>query len=324
MEVPEGLDLPPDKQGCVCKLKKALYGLKQSPKAWFDRIDLHLILAGFLKNPSDSNVYKYQDNEGFVMLALYVDDTVLVSNSPHHTLAKVKKMLSLEFAMTDLGELHSFLGIKIERMWAQHTISLSQAAYVQQVLAKYNMTEVKPSSTPMNTSAKLSNKSCPTTKEEIEAMALIPYRQACGSLQHLQVSTRPDISKATSVVCQFFQNPGQQHWTAVKCVLRYLKGTQNYGLVYKREELKNPGSSTLQIVSYTDSDWAEDPDLRRSTAVYVTMASSAPLSWSSKRLQIVCLSSTEAEYAACTEAAKELISHRKFAEGLGTPIQGST
>lgn len=153
-------------------------------------------------------------------------------------------------------------------------------------------------------------------------MLEIPYRQACGSLQHLQVSTRPDISKATSVCCQYFQNPGMQHWTAVKRVMRYLKGTQQYGLVYRQEQTEGASKPTLKVVGYSDSDWAGDADLRRSTAAYAIMANSAPLSWSSRRLPTVCLSSTEAEYAAVTEAAKELVAHKKLSEGLGFSTPG--
>lgn len=73
-----------------------------------------------------------------------MDDTVLVSNNLQGTLARVKNMLSSEFTMNDLGELHSFLGIRVERMWATHQILLSQSAYIQQVLTKYNMLQAKP------------------------------------------------------------------------------------------------------------------------------------------------------------------------------------
>lgn len=146
-------------------------------------------------------------------------------------MAKVKTMLSSEFSMSDLGELHSFLGIKVERIWEAHSISLSQAAYIEQVLLKYNMSKAKPCQTPMTAATKLTSESSPKTQEEQLAMADVPYRQACGPLQHLQVSTRPDINKATSVCCQFFQNPGSDHWTAVK-------GTTNYALCERNNKFE--------------------------------------------------------------------------------------
>lgn len=306
------------------QVDSALYGLKQSPRAWFNRIDTYLTASGFEKNPSDNNVYKLQDPDGFVLLAFYVDDTVLVSNNPQGTMSRVKRMLSSAFAMGDLGDLHSFLGTKIEQSWQDCWISLNQSAYIEQVLTKYNMSSAKPVHTPMAGSAKLTSKSSPKTKEEIRAMALIPYRQACGSLEHLQVSTRLDISKATSTCCQFFQNPGNDHWTAVKRIMRYLEGTQNLGLIYRQQQNGSTENQMLRLVGFTDSGWAGDAEQRRSTTAYAVMAISAPLSWSSKRLQTICLSSIEVEYAACTKAAKELVSHQKFAEGLGRKYEHPT
>lgn len=110
----------------------------------------------------------------------------------------------------------------------------------------------------------------------------------------------------------------------MKCIMRYLKGTQNLGLVYRQQQNEATQNNMLRLVGFTDSDWAGDAEQRRSTAAYAVMAISAPLSWSSKRLHTICLSSTEAEYAARTEAAKELVSHRKFAEGLGQKYEHPT
>lgn len=106
--------------------------------------------------------------------------------------------------------------------------------------------------------------------------------------------------------------------------MRYVKGTTNLRLVYRKNVTADQDKVMLKLTGYTDSDWARDSEQRRSTAAYAVMANSAALSWSSKRLHTVCLSSTEAEYVACTEAAKELVSHRKFAEGLGAKPEGPT
>lgn len=102
--------------------------------------------------------------------------------------------------------------------------------------------------------------------------------------------------------------------------MRYLQGTASLGLVYKKES----DVSKFRVIGFTDLDWAGDSDQRHSIAAYTIMAALAPVSWSCKRLQTICLSSTKAEYAACTEAAKELLSHRKFQEGLGLQLSGPT
>lgn len=303
MELPQGYDPRPGNEHLVCKLKKALYGLKQSPNKWFECIRDYLIACGFEQNPSDTNVSILRDSQGFVLLALYVDDTILVSNSPE-TLQKAKDILSTRFSMTDMGELHSFLGMRITRDRTEGTITLSQEKYVQQVLRKFHMESAKPSATPMSTSARLVALPTPLSAEDLQLMEQIPYKNACGSLQHLQILTHLDISKAVSQVCQYFQAYGNEHWTAVKRVLRYLKGTASYGLIYKAERVPGRSVTKLQLTAYSDSDWAGDLEKRCSTAGYAVVAASAAISWSSKRLQTICLSSAEAEYSA--EAARRL------------------
>lgn len=152
--------------------------------------------------------------------------------------------------------------MSISRIETEHLISLNQENNIQLVLIKYNMQAAKPSLTPMAKFAKLTAEASPKAEEELTKMALVPYRQACKSLQHLQFSTRPDISKATSVACQFFQNLGSSHWTALKRIMRYLKGTKNYELVYRQSQSNIPGQGTLHIEGFTDSDWAGDADQR--------------------------------------------------------------
>lgn len=216
--------------------------------------------------------------------------------------------------MTDLGELHSFLGISVKRNRVSHKIKLSQHAYVLQVLKKFNMEPCKPCATPASTSSQLSALKEPLSAKDIARMAEIPYRAACGSLQHLQVSTRPDVSKAVSHVCQFFHNYGEEHWSVVKRVMRYLKGTAKHGLLYRGDGKED--IPRLELTAYCDSNWAGDREQRKSTAAYVLLAAGTGVSWSSKKLQTICLSSAEAEYAACREAAKEIVCQSRFAEGM--------
>lgn len=125
------------------------------------------------------------------------------------------------------------------------------------------------------------------------------YRTLVGSLIYLTI-TRPDISFPVGVVSQFMQKPRKPHLDAVKRILRYLKNTMNYGLMYKQ-------SAEVLLSGFTDADWAGDPSSRRSTSGYCFDLGSAVISWCSKKQATIALSSTEAEYNAATLAAQECV-----------------
>jgi hypothetical protein len=130
-------------------------------------------------------------------------------------------------------------------------------------------------------------------------MSCVPYANAVGSLMYAMVITRPDISHVVGVVGRYIENPGKEHWAAVKWVLRYLSGTSNYSITYD-------GSSD-SVCGYVDSDFAGDLDKRRSTSRYALTLVGGPVSWMSKLQNIVALSTTEAEYMATSHACKETI-----------------
>ncbi|KAI5321887.1 hypothetical protein L3X38_030959 [Prunus dulcis] len=123
------------------------------------------------------------------------------------------------------------------------------------------------------------------------------YRSIVGALQYLTF-TRPDIAFSVHQVCQFMQTPMVTHFTAVKRILRYLKGTMHFGIRYTR--------GSLHLTAFSDADWAGDPNDRRSTTGLVVFLGSNPVSWSSKKQQTVSRSSTEAEYRALSTTSAEL------------------
>jgi len=126
---------------------------------------------------------------------------------------------------------------------------------------------------------------------------------------YLAVCSRRDISFAVSYLSQFYQNFRRQHWVAAKRVFRYLKGTIDLGLTYRK--------TGKPIVGYVDADWANCPQDRRSYTGYVFMLSGCPITWESRKQRTVALSSTEAEYMALTESAKEGLHLKRFLDELG-------
>ncbi|CAN6580790.1 unnamed protein product [Malus baccata var. baccata] len=167
-----------------------------------------------------------------------------------------------------------------------------QHKYVKELLQKANMEECKPCLTPCHPNQKLLNHGSPPISD------LTTYRSLVGALQYLTF-TRPDIAFSVNQVCQFMHQPLESHFTAVKCILRYLKGSMDLGLCF------TPGSLHLQ--AYIDADWAGDPNDRRSTTGFVVFIGSNPISWSSKKQHIVSRSSTEAEYRAMATTTAEVV-----------------
>ncbi|CAA0823451.1 cysteine-rich RLK (RECEPTOR-like protein kinase) 8 [Striga hermonthica] len=170
----------------------------------------------------------------------------------------------------------------------------------------------KPVGVPLGSQFRLSNKDSPKDDSEKERIRITPYASAIGSLMYAMVCTRPDIAHAVGVVSRFMSNPGVMHWEAVKWILRYLRGTKDRALVF--------GRSTLTLSGFVDADFAgSDLDKRRSTTGYVFTYGGTAVSWISKLQKIVTLSTTEAEYVAVTEAAKELVWLQNFLNELGRP-----
>ncbi|KAJ0455459.1 putative RNA-directed DNA polymerase [Helianthus annuus] len=185
MHQPPGF-VDPCKPSHVCRLTKSLYGLKQAPRAWFHRFSSFILAHGFKGSTRDNSLFVYRHGDHTAYLLLYVDDIVLTASSSDF-LTKIIKLLSGEFAMTDMGDLHYFLGISVTR--DVNGMFLSQSQYTQDILHRANMSECKPCATPVDTSSKLS----------ATDGTLLPdgtlYRSLAGALQYLTF-TRPDISYA--------------------------------------------------------------------------------------------------------------------------------
>eukprot|EP00253_Pinus_taeda_P018359 PITA_18359 len=138
----------------------------------------------------------------------------------------------------------------------------------------------KPVKVPFPIGVKLSAKKCPKTQEEEEEMSRVPYASALGSLMYAMVCIRPNIAHAVGVLSRFMSKPGKEHWTAVKRVFGYFRGTSYYGLCYQGR----PGlDRVLDIHGFVDADWARDLDQRRSTSGHVFNLFGGAVSWMSKR-----------------------------------------
>jgi hypothetical protein len=190
---------------------------------------------------------------------------------------QIKSNMSKYFDMTDLGLLHYCLGVEVWQTGSN--IFVSQTKYARSLLDRFRMTDCKISSTPMEKGLKLS------AKTDSKAVNESVYRQLVGSLIYL-TTTRPDLSYVVSFISRFMTTSKVEHWTATKRVLRYVKGTLDFGILYNRS--KDP-----RLCGYTDSDWAGCVDDRKSTSGYVFSLGMGAVTWTSKKQHAVALSSTK-------------------------------
>jgi hypothetical protein len=154
----------------------------------------------------------------------------------------------------------------------------------------------------------------PQTPEEIAEMEGVPYINAVGALNYLAIATRPDISYTVGVLARFTNNPGMQHWKAVKHLFRYLKGTLDYKLTY------SPSPSTELFTTFSDADHAGNPDNGRSTSGYLVKVGTGAISWRSRLQTLVALSTTEAEFIAAVSAGQEILFLRNLFKAFGYKI----
>ena len=178
-----------------------------------------------MRSTADECIYIKKTCESTLIITIYVDDLGLFATSKNE-MAKLKQDLKDNFTMTDLCEMKKILGIQVVRDQQAGTLKILQSTYIDKILAHFNMTDANPVSTPLYESVKLED-----TKEQVDDPTM-PYAKAIGSLMYAAIQTRLDISFTVQHLSQYTTNPTQDHWTAVKHVLQYLKGTRDEGIVY--------------------------------------------------------------------------------------------
>ncbi|KAL0356000.1 UNVERIFIED_CONTAM: Retrovirus-related Pol polyprotein from transposon TNT 1-94 [Sesamum radiatum] len=209
----------------VLKLKKALYGLKQAPRAWYSRLDNYLQKNGFSRCLHEYALYVKKDK-----------------GNNQHMYENFKKVMAQEFEMSDMGLMSYYLGLEVKQR--SDGIFISQEAYARETLKKFKMKECNPVTTPIECGVKLSK------DDGARKVDSTTFRSLVGSLRYL-TCTRPDILFAVGLVSRFMENPSEEHMNAAKRILRYLKGTFDYGIFYT-------SSNDVCLKGYCDSDYAGD------------------------------------------------------------------
>lgn len=289
MSIPEGFQ----NAGEVCRLNKALYGLKQAPFCWNKKFDCFIRTEQFIKSKSDPCLYLKKLSESNIYLLLYVDDIIIVSDNKRE-INDLKVKLQNKFEMQDMRKLKNFLGINIK--FDEKGMYLCQKSYIESILRRFNLSNCKPMKTPMEVGVFEINECTDTENKSSEENW--PIRELIGALMYLMLATRPDIAFAVNLCSRFQSKPSQLLWQKLKRILRYLQGTVEYKLFY-------PNDDNNLLVGYADADWAGDLEGRKSTTGYLFKIVGCVVSWTTRKQSTVALSSTDAEFAALCEAAKE-------------------
>ncbi|KAK4383316.1 Retrovirus-related Pol polyprotein from transposon TNT 1-94 [Sesamum angolense] len=280
MNQPEGFTIVGEEQK-VCHLQRSIYGLKQASRSWNIRFDEVIRGYDFVKNDFDPCVYKKVCGSSVLFLVLYVDDILLIGNDIK-MLGDTKAWLSTQFSMNDLGEASYILGIKIFRDRSKRILGMTQNSYVEKVLKRFKMEHSKRRFLLMRHGVKLSKKQSPKTDEELKRMLDIPYASAVGSIQYAAQCTRPDIAYALSVTSRHQACVGEAHMTAVKTILKYLRRTKDVFLLR-----------------------------------FVFKLNGGVVALKSSKQDTTADSTTEAEYIAASEVAKEEVWMKNYIQELG-------
>ncbi|THH10419.1 hypothetical protein EW146_g8371 [Bondarzewia mesenterica] len=310
MEQPDGFH-EPDKEDWVWKLKKRpLRSETRQP---------HLepeITSG----PPQFWVHTHQRGmepllplhaQRYCILTIHVDDLNL-AGSTTDVIQSVKLSLHKHFDIIELSPVQWLVGLAITRNLPDRTITVSQTGLIDSILTKFRLTDAHTVSTPLDYNVKLTHADCPSLDSDKQLMATVPYRELISCLMYLSIGSRPDISFAVQHLSQFNANPGPRHWTAVKHVVHYLKGTRTTGLILG-------GSQPLTLYGFTDASFGSAPGpigSRRSVSGFGFSLGSGLISWSSKRQSLMATSTCEAEFIAAAHACKEALWFRTILTSL--------
>ena len=169
----------------------------------------------------------------FLILAVWVDDILMFSNNID-MLTDEKVSLGSGFKVEDLGEMHYILGMYVKCNRKSRTLSLSQPKYLEGILKRFNMDKCKPVSTPLEQGRKFQH-----LLENEKPIDVQCYQMIIGCFTYTTMTTRPDLAAAVGILSKYMLKPGNDHWTGVKRILRYIQGTLNYGLIFSADDNNN-------------------------------------------------------------------------------------
>lgn len=327
MATPEGYEKYDDEGfKIVLILLKSIYGLHQSGREWNKTIATYIKEIDFTQSIADPCVfYKTVDGQLISVILLYVDDMIIMA--PQKQLIQtIKNQLQKQFTIKDIGEVKHVVGLQLERF--DNEIYLGQPKYAQKILQTMNMWDCDTRPIPMSPDWIHADDSPKLNKESEQK-----YKSCVMMLSYLAQQSRPDIVFAVNTLAQHQTDCREADMKALEYLLRYLKGTWDYGITYSKDgnKIATLVSNDADILDdplwlpqgYADASYAQEKD-RKSRSGHIFFMGGAAVTWYCKRQPVVALSSTEAEYYALSEAVKEALWLRQLLDELGLKINSPT
>ena len=300
----------PNKPSHVYRLRKAIYGLKQAHLAWHSRVVTDLRAAGFTELPSCPCVFVKWIGKDVVFILIYVDDLLVLSSNQQY-LEETRDLIASLYELRVLEEINYYLGVELT--WTNtgdlEELVLSQPTYIESVLKRFGMENARPCPTPMVEGFFTGIEA----EEDTTIVEQNLYQQCIGCLLHISLRTRPDIMTAVGILSRYAAHPTAFCHKGAKRVLRYLRGTTDFGLKYGHE----CDSPTLSV--FVDSDYASDITTRRSTSGMVVLLGGGLVQWHSKKQKSCAISTCEAEYRAMVDASMDLLLYRRVLREIKMP-----
>jgi hypothetical protein len=300
IHLPRGFQSNSSTSTCL-QLKKSIYGLSVAPRLWFQHLLKALTSEGLVQSKYDPCLL-YRNN---LIVICYVDDLGLQVPKKEIADQLIDSLKKKGFELTREGSFTEYLGIQYDHL-DDGGISMTQTGLIQKLLEATGMQECNSNRTPTTREALGSDPDGEPMQDTWN------YRSVVGMLLYLSTNTRPDIAFAVSQVARFSHNPKSSHASAVKTILRYLSGSKNKGVVYKRPKL-------LTLDCYVDADFAglygreppEDPMSVKSRTGYIISVGGCFLLCKSQLQSTIALSTSESEYGALSQAMRTLLPIRE-------------
>lgn len=285
MELPEG-HLKNKEQ--VCKLR-SIYGLKQAGRCWNEFLTEVLIKNGLSQSKEDPCLFYAKRNNKFLYCGIHVDDMITVSSDDKFEESYMNKIK--QYIEKNFGKAKLVLGMQVDQ--EDGKIFVHQKKYIEKLLELYEMEECNSVGSPIDINVKMDK--C----EESRRIDTQIYQELLGRLMYLSVCTRSDLSFALSCLSQFSSEPRMIHMSALKRIIRYLRGTSNYCLEFGR-------NSNGGIKCHADALWDRTKDAKSFTGLLIHVNGDL-IHWRSKKQTMVASSSTESELNAMLDGLKEVV-----------------
>jgi hypothetical protein len=277
-------ELRPNLKGKVLRLKKALYGTKQAGRCWWLHFKTILENLNFSALEVESSLYVYKRDSTSIYIWMHVDDGLVVSNSPS-AVTELRQQLTQHLDIKWKDNVNQIVGLNVRHN--ESGLFLKQHLLAQQIVNSYTRKTVHQNTTLPDSQLTTSN---------LPPVNPSTFRSVLGSLMYLACGTRPDLSYAVNLLARFSNVPSTEHWSALDHLVGYIRKNPRKGIRF------TPGEASVKL--YVDAGWGGEHE--RSTTGYILQHYGNPISWGSKRQDVVAMSTCAAEYVALSTATQTL------------------